>query len=318
MAYMAPEAWAGDKNTHKLDVYAVGIVFFEILTTKHPLLPKVKDQGSMRDWEKVHLYEACPDVRGQRGDSPLPVAQLISRMAAKRPQDRPEWSEVLKILSDPAIEPAATRHPAIAEAIASALTNHQEREKQNLEAARKAREAETQRLLYSHSCKSLLGRLRPAVEQFNREFQLGKIEEVEEHGITYYRLPTARTIQVYFFAPSRMEIKIRGGAVIGGGWMGLTGLIAGRSANLVLLRESDDDLYGKWVVCEVKLRGTTDPQKIIGQFGITAQTVQPFGFNESFFYGQIRYAQGGLHVFTYHFIDNVEDYFAGLIAEGCK
>jgi hypothetical protein len=115
-----------------------------------------------------------------------------------------------------------------------------------------------------------------------------------------------------------MEIKIRGGAVIGGGWMGLTGLIAGRSANLVLLRESDDDLYGKWVVCEVKLRGTTDPQKIIGQFGITAQTVQPFGFNESFFYGQIRYAQGGLHVFTYHFIDNVEDYFAGLIAEGCK
>ncbi len=56
VAYMAPEGWAGDKNTHKLDVYAVGIVFFEILTTKHPLLPRVKDQGNTLDWEKAHLY----------------------------------------------------------------------------------------------------------------------------------------------------------------------------------------------------------------------------------------------------------------------
>jgi len=53
-------------------------------------------------------------------------------MVAKRPQDRPEWAEVLKILSDPAMEPAATRHPAIVEAISSALAKHQEQEKQNL------------------------------------------------------------------------------------------------------------------------------------------------------------------------------------------
>jgi hypothetical protein len=87
---------------------------------------------------------------------------------------------------------------------------------------------------------------------------------------------------------------------------------------LVLLRESNDDLYGHWVVCEVKLRATADPWKIIGQFGITKETVQPFGFGESFFYDQIRCAQGGVHVFTYDFIGNVEDYFAALIAEGCK
>jgi hypothetical protein len=236
-------------------------------------------------------------------------------MVAKRPQDRPEWAEVLKILSDPAMEPAATRHPAIVEAISSALAKHQEQEKQNLESARKARETERQRLLYSHSCKALLERLRPAVEQFNREFQLGKIEVGEEYGMTYYHLPTAKTIQVNFFAPSRTGIRIRGGVIVGGGWIGLN---AGRSANLVLLRESDDDLYGHWVVCEIKLMALTNPQRIIGQFGITAQTVQPFGFNESFFYDQIRYVQGGLHMFTYDVVDNVEDYFASLIADGCK
>jgi hypothetical protein len=83
------------------------------------------------------------------------------------------------------------------------------------------------------------------------------------------------------------------------------------------LRESNDDLYGHWVVCEVKLMALTDPQKIIGQFGITVQTVQPFGFRDAFFYDQIRYTQG-VHAFTYDFIDNVENYFATLIAEGCR
>jgi len=62
----------------------------------------------------------------------------------------------------------------------------------------------------------------------------------------------------------------------------------------------------------------TDPRKIIGRFGITADTVQPCGFDESFFYDQIHYAQGGMYAFTYDFTQNIEDYFATLIADGCK
>jgi NIMA (never in mitosis gene a)-related kinase/serine/threonine-protein kinase len=94
-AYMAPEGWATEKNTHKLDVYAVGIVFFQILTLQHPLLPKVKDPGNFTQWESAHLFETCPDVRTGRSDVPISLAQLVSRMVAKRPQDRPEWEEVL-------------------------------------------------------------------------------------------------------------------------------------------------------------------------------------------------------------------------------
>jgi eukaryotic-like serine/threonine-protein kinase len=60
VAYMAPEGWMNDRNTFKIDVYAVGLVFFEILTARHPLIAKVKDQGNMRHWQDVHLYEQCP------------------------------------------------------------------------------------------------------------------------------------------------------------------------------------------------------------------------------------------------------------------
>ena len=316
IAYMAPEGWANEKNTFKLDVYAVGLVFSEILTLQHPLLAKVKDPGSILDWEKVHLYEACPDLRGRRDGLPISLVQLISRMVAKRPQTRPEWNEILKILSDPAIEGAISQHPAITEAVAAAVSKRQEKEKNDLESDRKASESEKQHLLYGHSCEALVELFQPAVDQFNREFQFGQIGVRKEFGATYYDLPTNNAVQVSVFAPKRTGVKIRSGKVVGGGWIGLT---IGRSANLVLLRESDDDLYGRWIVCEVTLMALADPRKIIGQFGITAKTVQPFGFaGETYYYDQIRYAQGGVHVFTYNFIDNVEQYFAALVAEGCK
>jgi eukaryotic-like serine/threonine-protein kinase len=89
IAYMAPEGWANEKNTYKLDVYAAGLVFFQILTLQHPLSARVKDLANMSHWEKVHLFEACPDLRSLRDGLPLSLVQLISRMAAKRPQDRP-------------------------------------------------------------------------------------------------------------------------------------------------------------------------------------------------------------------------------------
>ena len=48
--------------------------------------------------------------------------------------------------------------------------------------------------------------------------------------------------------------------VVGGGWIGLR---QGRSANLVLLREGDDDLHGRWVACEITLSALVDPREFI-------------------------------------------------------
>jgi hypothetical protein len=236
-------------------------------------------------------------------------------MVAKRAQERPDWSDVLKILSDPGVELAVDRDPVIAGAVASVVAKRQEEEKRTLELARKAKDSEAALLRYRHSCEELLRRLQPAIEQFNREFQFGKISARKDAGATYFCLPTGNAVEVSFFAPRLTGIKIRNGIVNGGGWIGLR---TGRSANLVLLKEGNDDLYGRWIVCEVKLMALADPRKIIGRFGITAQTVQPFGFKDSYYYDQIQYAQGVLHAFTYTLIDNVEEYFATLIADACK
>src|SRR6267142_4006201 len=53
VAYMAPEGWQNQTNTVKLDVYSVGLVFYEILSLKHPLLRHVCDPTNFLDWEKA-------------------------------------------------------------------------------------------------------------------------------------------------------------------------------------------------------------------------------------------------------------------------
>lgn len=298
IAYMAPEGWQNQTNTVYLDVYSVGLVFYEVLTLQHPLLRHVKDPGNFLDWEKAHLYQQCPDVRTLRGDVPLSVAQLLARMVGKRPGDRPFWDEVLKVLSQPEIV-GATKNPTVTAAVEAAVARNQELQRQELQARAQQDEHEKQLGLYRYSCGELLEQLNPVIEQFNQEFQHGQITRRGDAGGIVYSIPQGQSIQLAFFEPIKSGIRTRNGEVIGGGWIGLAN---GRSANLVLLKHGADDLYGRWVVCEIGIMALADPAKLIGKFGITRNTVIPFGFKDAYFYDQIQYATGGdarLHVHLY-------------------
>ncbi len=316
LAYKAPEGWLNETNTYKLDVYAVGLIFFEILTLRHPLIHAVHDRDSSSEWEKAHLYETCPDPRSLRNDLPISLAQLLMRMVAKRPQERPGWEETLRVLESPPGEPGLGGPAVISQAVAAAVAKQREQERRELESQRAESERQKQLRLYQYSCDALLKSLEAPVEKFNAEFQLGKITTDKHWAATRYVLPRGNAIEVSFFEPMPSGIKITPGLVVGGGWIGLGS--GGRSGNLVLLKEGHDDLYGRWMVCEVKLMALVDPRKIVGRFGLTPETVEPFGFRDAFFYDQIRYATGIVHAFTYHFRNDVRGYFAELIFEGCQ
>lgn len=313
--YMAPENWEHQGNSIQIDVYSVGLVFYEILTLKHPLLPHVKDPDNLLDWRAAHLYKQCPDIRSVRSEAPLSIAQLVSRMVSKRPGDRPHWDDVLKVLSQPTAAGDAKTNRDVTAAVEAAVARNSELQKKELDlrARQDAREDQLARYRYSHG--ELLGLLNPVVEQFNREFQHGQITRAEELGVIYYRIPHGVSIQVSVFQPPASPIRIRNGDLVGGGWMGLS---QGISANLVLLKGgAADDLYGRWSICEIKISGQTRPASLIGQFGITRNTVEPFGFKAEYFYDQMQYVGMG-HIFNYFFYDDVAGYFAKLIRESCR
>jgi eukaryotic-like serine/threonine-protein kinase len=289
IAYMASEGWANQTNTIKIDVYSVGLVFYEILTLKHPLLQHVNDPSNFLDWEKAHLYQQCPDVRTLRKEVPLSIAQLLSRMVSKRQDERPFWDEILNVLSQPE-SGSSTKNPTVTAAVEAAVARSQQLQKKELEARARQDEREKQLALYRYTCGALLEQLDPVIEQFNKEFQHGQITRRGDAGVIVYHVPLGQSIQVAFFEPMKTEIKIRNGEVIGGGWIGLAN---GRSANLVLLKHGEDDLYGRWIVCEIRFMALADPARIIGRFGITGSTIIPFGFKDAYFYDQIQYATGG-------------------------
>ena len=261
-------------------------------------------------------------MRSHRKEVSTALTQLLSRMVRKRPQDRPKWGEILKILDQPNVTPAPPPMPSVAAAVEAALAKVRIRKK-GAQAAENSRDSQRIIALYVNSCEALLDRFKPIVEQFNGSFQHGQItEHRDDHdgmhlrGATY-KIPMGGSIRISFFAPKRTGIKLGLGEIIGGGWIGI---VKGRSANLVLVSAGPDDLYGNWVVYEISVSGIVGRrgQNLIGRFGLTKDTVMPFGFSgSSDFYDQIQWARGWPHIqLSLH--RSVEDYFASLIQSACE
>jgi hypothetical protein len=102
-------------------------------------------------------------------------------MGAKRPQDRPNWEEILRILSHPNAEPPKRAFPAISVAISAAIARARRiQEKRSLQEAEKAREKERVLGLYINSCETVLARIEPVVDQFNQQFQREKITVIRD------------------------------------------------------------------------------------------------------------------------------------------
>ena len=90
--YMAPECWMGDTNTVAMDIYAAGIIFFEILTGKHPYNAKTETE-----WREQHIYEPLPDITAYRNGINTKIKQIIQKMVEKRVSDR--YKNVDEIIS---------------------------------------------------------------------------------------------------------------------------------------------------------------------------------------------------------------------------
>lgn len=82
--YMAPEQATGGKVDPRTDVYALGVIAFELLTGKVPF------QGSSPwDTARMQVVEPVPSHRLEEACVPPPLAALVLECLSKSPSDRP-------------------------------------------------------------------------------------------------------------------------------------------------------------------------------------------------------------------------------------
>jgi eukaryotic-like serine/threonine-protein kinase len=311
--YKSPESWRFETNTAKIDIYSVGLIFYEVLSLVHPLDEAVTSQADWREWESAHLTFIPKSLRSVRPEVGLTIAQLVDRMIAKRPSDRPEWSEILQRLNSPVENQARSD---LDTAVALAVQRKEERQRQAAETEKTRITAQQEIELYKTSCELLLGQWREIVDEFNTRLQGDRIEIQRRPNDVIYRIVGHSQLNFHFFDPPPRAVDIRNRQVIGGGWLGIH---EGVSGNLVLIRDSQADLYGTWSACLVNISALASGRNLIGRFGITNSTWFPMGFRSSTdFYDQIRYLGGGMHVFNYEMHSDIRKFFIDFVETALK
>lgn len=92
-AYMAPEQWRGETRTLALDMWAVGVILFELLTGRRP----VESSNVLELCASVMSDALVPEVQTLR-ELPDELARTINACLQKAPNKRPTASDVTAVL----------------------------------------------------------------------------------------------------------------------------------------------------------------------------------------------------------------------------
>src|SRR6266508_1347572 len=93
-AYMAPEQCLGAAQVDdKADVYALGVILFQMASGQLPF-----NAPSMVQLMNQHIQEPPPSLTSVDPEASPEIAELLGRMLAKGPRERPSMAELAGVL----------------------------------------------------------------------------------------------------------------------------------------------------------------------------------------------------------------------------
>lgn len=93
LQYCAPEVWKNEKNTLQMDIYSMGIVFYELATLQYPYIVKA---GNYMD---AHLYGAVENPLKYNLQITPSIVSILNKMLQKPRSKRfSSWREIIALL----------------------------------------------------------------------------------------------------------------------------------------------------------------------------------------------------------------------------
>lgn len=95
--YLAPEAAIGQIPDGRADIYALGIMAYEMVTGTLPFTAE-----KVVDMLKAHVRQPVPDVLARKPDLPAPLVEFIRGSLVKKPNERlTDWARIKALLEPP-------------------------------------------------------------------------------------------------------------------------------------------------------------------------------------------------------------------------
>lgn len=166
--YMAPEAWDLSKNTLQMDIYSMGIVFYEIATLHYPYLQSPSTFDECKD---MHLYSPIINPAKINPTLSPSLVSLINRMLEKPSKRRFEtWYDVFNVL-DAQTSPVSAIDKMVATAVAAKNAEDVSRQQREAELRKQSKEREDYlKLVYSQYEQTILAPVIEFAEKINLQY----------------------------------------------------------------------------------------------------------------------------------------------------
>lgn len=286
--YMAPEAWTFDKNTIQMDIYSMGIVFYELATFNYPYQSiNVTDPDS---WRKAHLLQSAQNPASFNSEINAGLSQVILKMIEKSPSRRYQmWNEIADALNN--ISSAQPNKSKLIEGILKVKTeiDLERQEKVSKETNRRKEREEMEELIVSQFENDFIGLLKGIENDINSQNQTDKINLTKTSGLKYHLNVFGLNqfdieLKVLFDedfirkVPSRwgdgryytelLRPQVEGKMVLAWGFIKDKNR---KGCNIILL-ENKEDIYGDWLLLFNTNSGFTNHERRAEPF--------PFEFHE--------------------------------------
>lgn len=168
--YMSPECWLMKENKIQMDIYSLGIIFYELLTGEFPFNGTTEEE-----WRDSHLFEPLPNIDEKRADIPVKIKQVISKMTNKRANER--YSCVEEIISSiqESIKQNKEANKELEKLASISHNKTAEVRAEELKQQKVKEEKEKFKKFIDYHINELKGRVKSIVESFNLRIEENKI-----------------------------------------------------------------------------------------------------------------------------------------------